>query len=348
MTQDDGKIVWDDPADERPSSSYSRREPLCAWGDPALPLDEKGRLLIKVACMGCGHDLFGQKIKGKCPKCGAAVGWSARGNRLNYADPAWVGSLRSGMATLVAGVLLYIGLLVAAVVIQVAVQAATLPAQSGGVRNEHAKPVSFEQALEQSIGPPEVAAGPMVIGLVCTTVMMVGVWKLTAREPGGAAAGDTAAREVFRWGWLASTVLSAIGGVVLLTDPLIGVTLSGVNTVVSIAATAAMLVYLRALALRVPDPVLAARTQLLLVLMLGLTVLVLVCLLFLYVGYSGSGASMNKMEQSAVFKTAVTASCFSIVAVIVLTIAWVMLLFRYRSVLTTALGYAQRSKSVRW
>lgn len=349
MTPDDGEIVWGEPgdvADVGAASSYNRPDPLCAWGDPALPLDEKGRLLVRIDCQGCGADLFGQKIKGKCPNCSAAVGWSARGNRLNYADAKWVGSLRSGASTMLLGVLLYIGLIVAAVLIQVSVQIATMPASSGGM-TQPAKPLSFEQALEQSMGPPEVAAGPMVIGLFCSTVMMVGVWKLTAREPGGATAEDSVAREVFRWAWLASAVLSAVGSVLLLTDPMMGVTVSGANTVVGIVATAAMLVYLRSLALRVPDPMLAARTQLLLILMLGLSVLVLVSLLFLYSSYTGSGPSMNKLESSAVFKTAVTASCFSIVAAGVLTVAWVMLLRRYRSVLTTAHAYAQRAKTIR-
>lgn len=161
MDSNDGEIVWDRPEDAataEPSLSRSRSKRLYAWGDPDLPMDEKGRLLTPVTCRGCWDNLQGQKIKGKCPNCGETIAGSARGNRLRYANPSWVNTLRSGVSILLLGVLLYIVLLLLAVAVQVGLQGGAMFEQSGNRGGSSPKPPKLEQVLEQAVGPPEFAA----------------------------------------------------------------------------------------------------------------------------------------------------------------------------------------------
>lgn len=56
-------------------------------------------------CVYCGYNLRGLAPNMQCPECGQSIGDSRYGDRLAYADPAWLRQLRSGLLwmTLAAG-----------------------------------------------------------------------------------------------------------------------------------------------------------------------------------------------------------------------------------------------------
>lgn len=346
MDPNDGEIVWDRPEDVADAAARPdrRTKRLYAWGDPALPMDEKGRLLTPVTCQGCWADLHGQKIKGKCPECGASVARSARGNRLRFADPAWVETLRSGVSILLLGVLLYVVMLMVVVAVQVGVQGAAVLEQDSG----SAKPPTFEQALEQAVGPPELAAVTIVIALIGSVVMMLGVWKLTVPEPGQTKPGDAVAREAFRWGWLTATLLANMGNLLVLTDPTLGAMVSGVSTVFSVVASIAMLLYLRGLAMRIPDEDLAGKTMLLQGLFLLWIAAFFVGMLMVATAVSGAGPSGMSKAQADSFRTGFIVTCSSGVVGVFLAIGWGLLLNAYRKRLAEAYLAAVRTKTVRY
>lgn len=346
MPPNDGEIVWDQPEEAAPPPRKGAKRRY-AWGDPELPIDEKGRLLTPVTCRGCWADLQGQKIKGKCPDCGEVVARSARGNRLRYADPAWVDTIRSGVSTLLIGVLCYFMLLLLAVAVQVGLNADAMFGQDNAREFGRPKPPTMEQLVEQAAGPPAFAAVTLVIALVGSAVMMVGVWKLTAPEPGDSKADDAVPREAFRWSWLTATVLTNMGNVLTLADPTMGVMVSGVSGVASVVASIAMLVYLRLLAKRIPNDDLVAKTGLLLVLYVLCMCAMSVGMLMIASALSGAHPSGLSQSQAESLRTGFIVSCSAGVIGGVLVIGWRLLLNTYRKRLSEAYIQAVRTKTVR-
>lgn len=71
-----------------------------------LEFDEDGRIAQDLACRRCGYNLRGLELETVCPECRTAVGWSAKGNLLRYANPGWVENLARGSDWLVGAVIM--------------------------------------------------------------------------------------------------------------------------------------------------------------------------------------------------------------------------------------------------
>ncbi len=56
-------------------------------------------LLIErdLPCTGCGYNLRGIAENGACPECGRAAVQSIHGDRLHFADPRWMSTIRRGL-----------------------------------------------------------------------------------------------------------------------------------------------------------------------------------------------------------------------------------------------------------
>ena len=72
-----------------------------SFRDNHVRLDTDGRVDEDLICLGCGYNLRSLTLDRACPECGTAVGRSAIGNRLTYANPKWVSRVSLG-ATLLA------------------------------------------------------------------------------------------------------------------------------------------------------------------------------------------------------------------------------------------------------
>ncbi len=57
-------------------------------------------------CLACGYAIAGLSRTGRCPECGAAIERSLRGNMLEYADPSYVRRIRGGLDLVLLGSLL--------------------------------------------------------------------------------------------------------------------------------------------------------------------------------------------------------------------------------------------------
>ncbi|HEY3244678.1 MAG TPA: hypothetical protein VGM03_15160 [Phycisphaerae bacterium] len=97
----------------------------------------------ELLCVGCGYNLRGLGSNGRCPECNTPIRRSARGDRLEYADPLWLDRVHRGVATFQGAAL--------------GVMALVMP-YSAGMFN-------------------------WIFQGVCALVMLVGVWMFTALDP---------------------------------------------------------------------------------------------------------------------------------------------------------------------
>lgn len=65
-------------------------------------------LIHDILCIGCGYNLRGLEPSGRCPECGLAIADSNRGDRLAFADPAWLNKLRFGASLKLWNILIFI------------------------------------------------------------------------------------------------------------------------------------------------------------------------------------------------------------------------------------------------
>lgn len=137
--------------------------------------DVAGRLVRDTGCLKCGYNLRGAKVEGACPECGLPVGRSVLGDRFRYADAGWIDSVCDGLSCL-------------------AVWLLCLPfvAWAGFVLGDRT-PMLLDAAL----------------GAVFIALPLMGIWKLTAAEPGPVEAEAwLSVRRLARWSML-------LGGVVV-------------------------------------------------------------------------------------------------------------------------------------
>lgn len=222
--------------------------------------DSSGEVRHAVSCLGCGYSLEQLKRDGVCPECGRPIEDSIRGARLDYADPAYVRTLRRGAGRVVWG----IGSLLLLPVVSVVL------AMAGAT-------VLF--ALETSWAPDVfvwVSAAFWIVVAVAmlgaAVVFVHGWFVLTAADPDTRRSGpdgsvlgdptrDPRSRKVARWtgicfplalpiGWLAAWAAERVlpGSVFI---PLAGLFFPGI--VATVHAWAAMS-YVRVLAGRMPTP----------------------------------------------------------------------------------------------
>ena len=77
----------------------------------AVPLAMPAFVDVDLPCFFCGYNLRSLGLTAICPECGHPVQESIRHGWLGYADPAWLGKLRTGITIplwmILAAVVLY-------------------------------------------------------------------------------------------------------------------------------------------------------------------------------------------------------------------------------------------------
>ncbi len=141
-----------DPAQEfcidDETDTASEPEPVDPEPDPQpSPAPSTVALERDTTCRHCGYNLRGLNPGGVCPECGAAIAISLRRDLLRYAAPGYVRSLAWGARTIAWGELLAV-------------------------------------AANSSCGPC-VTGGSAVLQLIAGSVVLVGLWRLTAPDPSG-------------------------------------------------------------------------------------------------------------------------------------------------------------------
>jgi len=224
--------------------------PRHAWQGRGPAMDADGRIDADVHCKACGYNLRGQLLENTCPECGASVEWSARGDRLAYHDPRWVGSLARGMLWLMITVGAWIALGIAEVAVSIAIFRHQMVSISSG---------SSSGGIAQSIAIQQIVS--LLFSLVAFAILITAVWQLSAPEPARQDESPASSRKLFRWGMIGYTALNLAGGGLYLLHDTAGGLVSLAGLVVFLVAFFAMCVYLRGLALRIPDSSLAGQTR---------------------------------------------------------------------------------------
>lgn len=187
-----------------------------------LPVGDDGCVNEDIPCIHCGYNLRTLHREALCPECSTPVGRSLRGDFLQYSDPDWVQRVAGGATWLAASLLLGLVLGAAGFVVHDVIPR-TLSAALGGL-------ASF-----------------------------IAYWLLTAPEPRIAGRSDDRARLTARICAVIKITLVVLG---LPPDQSrnlamgLGV-LSGLVTIVQLFA---VFIYLRRLAVRIPDLRLARST----------------------------------------------------------------------------------------
>jgi hypothetical protein len=272
-----------------------------------IATDRAGRIDESVPCRRCGYDLRGLPESGACPECGNAVGWSLRGNLLNYSDPDWVERLALGARWLTAAAVIAIGVFVIDLLIETTVGAFNFGA----------------------------AAGVLVGG-----VSIMGFWLVSTPEPGVEEGMAINVRRVVRWGKIAATTAAA--GVTTVQLARGGNALGAWTAladlapqVVGIVSTIALYILAARIAERIPDISLAydARRLMWVTIALFAGAFVMAFLVSL-LGAGGAGAA-----GAAGF------GCLLGVVILigfVVTLIWsIVLLFQFRSALMLAASVAR-------
>ncbi len=108
-----------------------------------------------LVCVHCGENLMGAARRGSCPACHASVAMSLTPERLYFADPAWLRTVRRGLTWMALSMVAW-------------------------------APLSFAlNTAMRWIELPEVAWRFVVLvsPILCSTIMAIGVFKMTIAEP---------------------------------------------------------------------------------------------------------------------------------------------------------------------
>lgn len=193
-----------------------------------------------VLCVRCGYDLANLPREGVCPECGTPIEKSYLPDLLQNRSPEYLTQLRSGLSLVLNGILVMVSVTI----------------------------VSIGVAFAMISWLNTVVA---IVMVACTLVILFGWWRLTTPDPGYAAPQfDRTSRRVIRVAVvvqaaasLANVGLGQLGGMTSFTPgaaPVIQPTMLAFAIVVWVASTAAMIaqffaamLYVRWLALRVPD-----------------------------------------------------------------------------------------------
>ena len=71
------------------------RDAITGEGDYARSPD--AHIERDTICQGCGYNLHGLPESGECPECGTPAAFSIKGDRLQYAHPKWLRTVRRGL-----------------------------------------------------------------------------------------------------------------------------------------------------------------------------------------------------------------------------------------------------------
>ncbi len=268
-----------------------------------------------VKCTRCGYNLRGLSVDKLCPECGTPIERSTHGNFLRFADPAWLDKLRLGTVVMVWNLLIILVLGVGAVLLTLA-------------------------------GLPETVV--ILLGLLANSLGLWAMFLVTTPEPAIAFEEDPITlRKLVR----TSAVLDFVGNVFgqtargagLSTAVLVG---AGFLQLTGLVAQVGFFIYFRRFALRIPGRKLAGETTTVMwgfAITMGLATVFGVIAAFATGGVAvlTGGAAGGPTTLGPVAGVAVVFACIGGVGLLIFGIWYVVLLFRYRNALTTAVQEAR-------
>lgn len=214
-------------------------------------MDHEGNLASDVHCRRCGYNLRGLKPEGACPECELPTSRSIFGDWLGMCDPAWIKRLKTGIHLLLGSIFGSIAFWTIFIVALMIIDALTAGAALGAI---------------QTI--------MMILTMILGLIWFAGAWMLTTPDPGAEQIeSPRSARSLARWCSVAAiaamplSVLQQSGMNLAAPAPVaapldtILLALSTLLGTVGIIATAAGVIYLRSLALRIPARSLATQTR---------------------------------------------------------------------------------------
>lgn len=242
---------------------------------PQEPIPPAARVESDLTCTRCGYNLRGLEITGKCPECGWAVESSLRGGLLRFAGPEYLSSLISGAFIII---LANIGSLILSVFAAVFVAVFLI---SFGITSAAPQPPGAAPAAPVMPSVDWVESAATILSTLLAIASLVGYWQFTAPDPATEQSEQPrAARRIVRVavivgiGILLALVVVALAGPRAApanpANPLaLATAMQLVAAVLNIAALIAgavhffaMMLYIRWLASRIPDPDLIQRTRL--------------------------------------------------------------------------------------
>jgi hypothetical protein len=325
----------------KPPAIIPNRPP--GGGAREIRLDDDGRLAESIPCRRCGYDLRGLDPGGRCPECRSAVARSIQGDLLRLCDPKWTARLARGMLWLIIGIIVQIVWGLAGGVIGI-VSTGALTAPTGAI------PPNLQTAMSVSVPGTALTA----------LIQAVGVWLLTSPDPGAVeTARPISARIIARYCFIAQIIAAPIMQL-WTTGASLGMNAGAMPAwfslgygfavlvfalaVITLAGYVAGFVYLRQLAVRIPNRSLAGQTQVVMwgfvsaqivSQLVGLLVLAALPSLMAAGGGAPSGGAMVVMSLAGI------GGCFAGFASIVFGIWAIVLLFLYRGALREAAGQAR-------
>ena len=355
MSEYDDESPWGDdpgqqadPLDELAAASEggSPQGYAPAYGSqPGPAMDGHQRLDTDLSCRGCGYNLRGLGLGQTCPECGMAVDWSAQGDLLQYANVHWLGKLKQGMTWYIVAIFATIGLAIVNGVISMALQAPTNFQPSS---SQQSGQPTFNQMMPQSQGSSAQLAVTLVIGMISAAMFVIAVWMLTTPEPGQQEDSPMNARSLFRWGWIIGAALTTAANTIMLANVLVAMGVSLAGMIPSLVAYFAMFVYLRRLALRVPDAGLAGQTRTVMwgiVASYGVMIVAALAMLIAMVAAfsSSSGGSGPGAGLAAGALIGIGGVCLAGLGILVFGIWGLVLTFLYRARFARCEAFARRS-----
>jgi len=272
------------------------------------------RLTHALPCVSCGYDLRGLAIEGSCPECGTPIERSLRGDLLRFSDPRWVTAVAHGMGWLIFAVVLTI-------LLGVVFESLSATREAVLLITTHEAALSF--------------AGEIIIDAVA----MIGYWLVTTPDPRD---GNQPARQrvrlCARWCQVAGIVggLTASGITMTAVDDRIGMGVSFVANLVGLVGMFALLIYLRGIAIRIPNARLASHTTSIMWGYVASMGLMMLTMLFAVMLTTVGGVA------SAGFAVIGMVGCVAGVGLLVFAIWGVVLLVWYRHELTREAEVAQQ------
>jgi hypothetical protein len=200
--------------------------------DPTLA-GPAGVLEQDVPCRKCSYNLRGLSIDGRCPECNTAVGYSIKGDLLQFSDPVWVDKLARGVSLILWGIVVWIGAAIFTVI--VAAVTKTSPVLLGAL-----------------------------IGLAAHALFIYGSWLLTEPDPSGVGEDQYGiSRKIIR----VTIVIGAVQAVINLTSRFGGASMPFLQVIglcaglVGAVGVVSWLYYFERLAQRIPDLALSKRAH---------------------------------------------------------------------------------------
>lgn len=248
---------------------------------PQLRTDPEGRIDQDLSCIACDYNLRGLPPDGTCPECGRQVQDSLSAYRLCFADPAWLRRIARGLGWLIWSM---------------AASAACSLALDKGIR---------------IIVPPLTAADSLIpmtrmcIAAVLAVIVLFGWWQVTWPEPLHHSQRPwTSWRQVARISYLIALALLWGNQTVVtiwwsedqwqMSNAVWEITNIG-TCIFTFLAVIALFTYLRRLALRMPNRLLARRTLVVMLCCAAALLIQMAPRLFCVFGYGSRGLDVIRV-----------------------------------------------------